>query len=170
MCLRGKPGWGENMAYVTTLVDADGGQWFNMAWKPTIDTPAWKTAITYYADILKADGPPGTSPTASTRRWRCSRRGIAACGSTPPSRPGLLYDQKQSQVADKVAFATNPTGSYAEGPELAVGRDLAIPASTKNEDAAQKFITWATSKEYVELVAKQNGWVVGTDRHTQDDL
>ena len=61
MCLRGKPGWGENMAYVTTLVDADGGQWFNDAWKPTINTPAWKTAITYYADILKADGPPGIS-------------------------------------------------------------------------------------------------------------
>ena len=32
MCLRGKPGWGENMAYVTTLVDAFGGQWFDKAW------------------------------------------------------------------------------------------------------------------------------------------
>ena len=42
MCLRGKPGWGENMAYVTSLVNAEGGQWFNMQWKPTIDTAAWQ--------------------------------------------------------------------------------------------------------------------------------
>ena len=40
MCLRGKPGWGENMAYVTSLVNAEGGQWFDMKWKPQIDTPA----------------------------------------------------------------------------------------------------------------------------------
>ena len=86
MCLRGKPGWGENMAYVTSLVNAEGGQWFDMQWKPTIDTPAWHTAISFYDDILKADGPPGATRTASTRTWRCSPAGIAACGSTPLSR------------------------------------------------------------------------------------
>ena len=34
---------------------------------------------------------------------------------------------------------------------------LAIPAGTKNADAAQKFISWATAKDYIELVAKE-GW------------
>ena len=38
MCLRGKPGWGENMAYFSTLVTAMGGQWFDMSWKPTINS------------------------------------------------------------------------------------------------------------------------------------
>src|SRR5246127_5029663 len=61
MCLRGKPGWGENMAYVTSLVNADGGQWFNMQWKPVIDSAEWHKAISYYDDILKADGPPGAT-------------------------------------------------------------------------------------------------------------
>ena len=37
--LRGKPGWGENMAFVGTLVNTFGGAWFDMDWKATIDTP-----------------------------------------------------------------------------------------------------------------------------------
>ena len=61
MCLRGKPGWGENMAYVTSLVNAEGGQWFDMKWKPALETPAWHKAISFYDDILKADGPPGAT-------------------------------------------------------------------------------------------------------------
>ena len=27
VCLRGKPGWGENMGFVSTLVNTFGGQW-----------------------------------------------------------------------------------------------------------------------------------------------
>ena len=61
MCLRGKPGWGENMAYVTSLVNAEGGQWFDMQWKPALETPAWHKAISFYDEILKADGPPGAT-------------------------------------------------------------------------------------------------------------
>src|SRR6186713_3327156 len=59
MCLRGKPGWGDNMAFLTTLVNTNGGQWFDMQWKPQIDTKPWKDAITFYVDLMKAYGPPG---------------------------------------------------------------------------------------------------------------
>jgi len=53
ICLRGKPGWGENMAYVSTLVTAMGGQWFNESWTPTIDTPAWKRAISQLGRVQR---------------------------------------------------------------------------------------------------------------------
>jgi mevalonate kinase len=59
--LRGKPGWGENMAYIGTLINTFGGTWFDEKWHPTIDSPEWKKAITFYVDLLKADGPPGAS-------------------------------------------------------------------------------------------------------------
>ena len=36
--------------------------------------------------------------------------------------------------------------------------NLAIPASSKNADAAKTFIEWATSKDYTELVAAKEGW------------
>src|ERR1700732_3192453 len=43
--LRGKPGWGENMAFLGTLINTFGGTWFDMKWTPTIDTPEWKKTI-----------------------------------------------------------------------------------------------------------------------------
>ena len=61
VCLRGKAGWGENMAYVTTMVNAFGGRWFDMNWRPQLDSPEWKEALTYYVDILNNFGPPGAS-------------------------------------------------------------------------------------------------------------
>ena len=61
MWLRGKAGWGENMAYVTTMVNAFGGRWFDMNWRPQLDSPEWKEALTYYVDILNNFGPPGAS-------------------------------------------------------------------------------------------------------------
>ena len=38
ICLRGKPGWGDNMAFITTVVNTYGGQWFDMNWQPQLDT------------------------------------------------------------------------------------------------------------------------------------
>ncbi|MGI4745345.1 MAG: ABC transporter substrate-binding protein [Janthinobacterium lividum] len=172
MCLRGKPGWGENMAYVTTLVDAEGGQWFNSAWKPTINTPAWKTAITYYADILKADGPPGVSSNGFNETLALFASGHCGMWIDSTVAAGLLYDKKQSQVSDKIGFAPIPTGSFTGGPTWLWSWNLGIPASSKQKDAARTFVTWATSKEYVALVAKENGWVAvppGTRQSTYDN-
>jgi sorbitol/mannitol transport system substrate-binding protein len=61
-------------------------------------------------------------------------------------------------VADKVAFAQAPTAATPKGANWLWAWALAIPAGTKNADAAQKFVTWATSKEYIQLVGKTNGW------------
>ena len=55
---------------------ASGGQWFDMGWKPQLDQQALADAISFYVDLLKKYGPPGSSArTASTRSWRSSQRG-----------------------------------------------------------------------------------------------
>ena len=59
ICLRGKPGWGQNLALLTTMVNTHGGQWFDMAWRPRLQTPAWRQALTLYASLLRESGPPG---------------------------------------------------------------------------------------------------------------
>src|SRR4051794_37047871 len=61
LCLRGKPGWGDNMAFLTTMANTYGGQWFDMNWKPQLDTKPWHDAITQYVDLMKKYGPPGAS-------------------------------------------------------------------------------------------------------------
>jgi len=60
-CQRGKAGWGENMAFVGTLANAFGARWFDMDWKPQLDSEEWKNAITYYVDLMTNYGPPGAS-------------------------------------------------------------------------------------------------------------
>jgi sorbitol/mannitol transport system substrate-binding protein len=172
MCLRGKPGWGENMAYVTSLVNAEGGQWFDMQWKPTIDTPAWHTAIKFYDDILKADGPPGATSNGFNENLALFASGHCGMWIDATVAGGLLYDKKQSGVADQVGFAAMPTGSFKGAPTWLWSWNLAIPTTSKQQDAARTFITWATSKEYIQLVAKQNGWVSvppGTRQSTYDN-
>ena len=38
ICVRGKPGWGENMAFITTVANSFGARWFDENWKPQLDT------------------------------------------------------------------------------------------------------------------------------------
>jgi sorbitol/mannitol transport system substrate-binding protein len=52
--LRGRPGWGENMAFLGTLVNTFGGTWFDEKWHPTIDYTEWKKAIGFYVDLMKS--------------------------------------------------------------------------------------------------------------------
>ena len=49
------------------------------------------------------------------------------------------------------------TGLASAAIGFGLGRS-AVPAGTKNADAAQKFISWATGKHYDELVASKLGW------------
>lgn len=160
MCLRGKPGWGENMAFVGPLVNTYGGRWFDESWNPTIDSPAWKEAITYYVDLLKNYGPPGAPSNGHNENRALFASGKCAMWIDATSAAGYLYNPKDSTVADKVAFAQAPIAKSPKGNHWLWSWALAVPKSTKSPDAAKKFITWATSKPYIESVAKSDGWTV----------
>lgn len=159
ICLRGKPGWGENMTVITTMVTGFGGQWFDMNWKPTLATPAWRNALTYYTSLLKQSGPPGASANGFNENLSLFATGHCAIWIDATSAAGVVFDAKQSSVADKVGFASLPTGSFKGGPTWLWSWNLAIPASSTHAEAASTFIQWATSKEYIQLVAKTDGWV-----------
>ena len=96
ICLRGKPGWGENMALCHTLVNTYGGRWFDMDWKPQIDTDPWKKAITFYVDLLKDDGPPGATSNGFNENPALFASGHCAMWIDATSAAGCVYDPKQS--------------------------------------------------------------------------
>ncbi len=48
ICLRGKAGWGENMAFLTAMANSFGARWFDEKWKPQFDQPEWKAALHFY--------------------------------------------------------------------------------------------------------------------------
>ena len=158
ICLRGKPGWGDNMAFITTLVNTYGGQWFDMSWKPQLESKPWNDAITFYVDLLKNYGPPGSSGNSFNEILSLFNAGKCGMWIDATIAASFISDPKQSKVADKVAFAQAPTKVTPKGANWLWAWALAVPAGTKKNDDAQKFIRWATSKEYIQLVAKTNGW------------
>ena len=172
ICLRGKPGWGENMAFLGTLVNTYGGRWFDMKWQPQLTSQPWETAINYYIDIMKADGPPGASANGFNENQALFSSGKCAMWIDATSAAGRVSNPKSSEVADKVGFAVAPTAVVPNGSAWAWSWALAIPTSTKKEAAAKDFVRWATSKDYVKLVGETEGWVAappGTRKSTYDN-
>ena len=98
------------------------------------------------------------APTASTRSWRCTTKASAACGSTRPSPPRSSPTRSRARWPTRWPSRRRPYAVTPKGANWLWAWALAIPAGTKNADAAQKFITWATSKDYIKLVAKEKGW------------
>jgi sorbitol/mannitol transport system substrate-binding protein len=147
ICLRGKPGWGDNMAFLSTLVNTFGGQWFDMGWKPQLESKPWKDAVNFYVDLLKNYGPPGSSSNSFNEILALTNSGKCGMWIDATIAASFVSDPKQSKVADHMAFAQAPTMATPKGANWLWAWALAIPAGSKKVDAAQKFVTWATSKD-----------------------
>ncbi|MEG3080887.1 sugar ABC transporter substrate-binding protein [Halomonas sp. 5021] len=158
ICLRGKPGWGENMAFVSTLVNTFGGRWFDEDWNPELNSDAWVEAVQFYVDLLNDYGPPGASSNGFNENLALFSRGNCGMWVDATSAAGKLYDGDESDVADSLGFAPAPIAETPKGSHWLWSWALAIPASSENQDAAREFITWATSQAYVELVGETEGW------------
>ena len=158
ICLRGKPGWGDNMAFLSTIANSFGARWFDESWKPQLDQPAWKHAVTFYVDLMTKYGPPGSSSNSFNEILALYNEGKCGMWIDATIAASFITDPKQSKVADKIAFAQAPIAVTKRGANWLWAWALAVPAGTKNAGDAQKFIEWATSKEYIELVGKTNGW------------
>ena len=160
ICLRGKAGWGENMAFVDTLVNTFGGQWFDMKWNPQLDSPAWHKAINFYVDLMHRDGPPGATGNGFNENLALFTTGHCAMWIDATVAAGMVFDKSKSQVSDKAAFAVAPTEVTPHGAGWFWSWALAVPATSKQAKAAKDFLAWATSKDYVKLVGETDGWTV----------
>lgn len=159
ICLRGLPGWGENMAFLSTLVNTYGGRWFDENWKPQLTSPEWKRAISQYVELVTKYGPPGVTSNGFTENLTLMSEGKCAMWIDATVAAGYLANPKTSKVADKIGFAKAPVAVTPRGAHWLWSWALAIPKSSKKVEAAKTFITWATSKEYIELVGNTQGWV-----------
>ena len=157
ICLRGKAGWGENMALLGTVVNSFGGRWFDEQWHPQIDTPEWHKAVNFYVDLLKHYGPPGPSDNGFNENLALFASGKCAMWVDASVGGGTVTDPKESKVVGNVGFARSPHEVTDRGSSWLWVWSLAIPDSTKQPDAARDFILWATSKPYLKMVAEKYG-------------
>lgn len=159
ICLRGKAGWGENMAFLSAMANSYGAAWFGPDWKPQFDGEEWKAVLNDYVSVMADAGPQGASSNGFNENLALFQQGKCAMWIDATVAASFVTDEKESTVADKVGYAQFPNkeGVDNHGNWL-WSWNLAIPASTDAPDAAKAFVAWATSKGYTNLVAEKEGW------------
>jgi len=152
-CLRGKPGWGDNMAFVTTVVNSFGGAWFDADGRPQLDSDEWAAAINFYVDLLGTYGPPGSEGNSFNEILALYNEG--KCGMWIDATIAASFLE-----VDGVAYAQSPNAGNPVGANWLWAWAMAVPAGSPNAEAANDFIEWATSKAYVEAVGNhpEFGW------------
>jgi sorbitol/mannitol transport system substrate-binding protein len=158
ICLRGKAGWGENMAFLSATANSFGAKWFDMDWKPQFNGEAWKNALTFYLDLMKDAGPPGASSNGFNENLALFQSGKCGMWIDATVAASFVTNPKDSSVADKVGFALAPDTGLGKRGNWLWAWSLAIPAGSQKVEAAKKFVDWATSKDYLALVAEKEGW------------
>jgi len=157
ICLRGLPGWGELFAPLTTVVNTYGGTWFEKDWTPKVNAPEFTAATQFYVDLIKKYGESGAPQAGFTECLNTFGQGKAAMWYDATSAAGTLEDPNASKVAGKVGYVYAPVNKTEYSGWLWTWA-WAMPKTTKKADAAWKFISWATSKDYENLVGQKLGW------------
>jgi sorbitol/mannitol transport system substrate-binding protein len=158
ICLRGKAGWGENMAFLTAMANSFGARLFDEKWTPQFSSPEWKKTLVTYVDLMKVAGPPGASSNGFNENLALFDSGKCAMWIDATVAASFVTNPKDSRVADRVGFALAPNTGLGKNANWLWAWSLAIPAGSKKIDAAEKFVAWATSKGYTQLVADKEGW------------
>lgn len=157
ICLRGKPGWGEVFAPLTTVVQTFGGTWYDAEWNAHVSDPEFAEGVQFYVDLVNDAGPADPVSTGYTECLNTMTQGKAAMWLDATVAAGSLEDPESSEVAGKMGYAHAPVVETEESGWL-WSWNLAVPTTTQNQEAALEFVKWATSKEYHQLVGEEFGW------------
>ena len=158
ICLRGKPGWGEILAPLDTVINTFGGRWFDDQWNAQLNSPQVKNAVNFYVDTIKKSGELGASSTGFQECANLFGQGQTAMWYDATSAVSVLEDPKTyPDLVGKIGYLPAPIVEKPNSGWLYTWA-LGIPKAAKNPDGAWKFISWMTSKDYMKLVGEKLGW------------
>jgi len=158
VCLRGKAGWGEGGAFITAMSNSFGARWFDMDWNAQFDTQPWRDTLEFFVGMMNESGPAGYATTGFNENLSLFQQGKCGMWIDATVAASFVTNPNDSTVADHVGFALAPDNGLGKRSNWLWAWALAIPAGTQQADAAKQFIEWATSKEYIDLVAANEGW------------
>jgi len=156
ICLRGQPGWGEIFAPLTTVVNTFGGTWWDKDWTAQVDAQPFEDATNFYVDLVKAHGEAGASQAGFTECLNDLEQGKVAMWYDSTAAAGSL-EGSDSPVAGKIGYVPAPVDKTKSSGWLYTWA-FSIEKAAKHATAAEKFIEWASSKKYEELVGSKIGW------------
>jgi sorbitol/mannitol transport system substrate-binding protein len=163
ICLRGKPGWGDLGAAFTTVLNTFGGTWWSAKSdgspdKAQVDQPAFKTALDFYAGLVQKAGEKDAANSSFNECLAQYQAGKVAMWYDATVAAGLL-EAKDSPVRGKNGFAFAPVDKTKASGWL-WSWALAIPKSSPDSADAWKYISWATSAQYIKAAGTKTkgGW------------
>ncbi|MDE0045766.1 MAG: extracellular solute-binding protein, partial [bacterium] len=119
---------------------------------------AWANTLNFYMAHMKSYGPPGASTNGFNENLSLFQQGKCGMWIDATVAASFVTNPNDSTVADSVGFALAPDNGLGKRGNWLWAWSLAIPAGSDATDAAKKFVAWATSKEYTQLVASKEGW------------
>ncbi|MFJ9057771.1 ABC transporter substrate-binding protein [Streptomyces sp. NPDC102409] len=156
ICLRGLPGWGELVAPLTTVVNTMGGTWFTEDWQPRLTSPEFKKATRFYVDLVREHGERGASQSGYAECLNNMTQGKTAMWYDATAGAGSL-EAAGSPVKGKIGYVPAPVEKTKSSGWLYTWA-WGIQKASKKSDDAWKFVSWASGKEYEELVGESSGW------------
>ncbi|MFC7277155.1 ABC transporter substrate-binding protein [Paractinoplanes rhizophilus] len=156
ICLRGQPGWGQVFAPLTTVVNTFGGTWFEKDWTPKVDAPEFTAATDFYVNLVRAHGENGAPQAGFTECLNNLVQGNVAMWYDATSAAGSL-EADSSPVKGKIGYVAAPVEKTKSSGWL-YAWSWSIQQASDSKDNAWKFISWASSRQYEELVGQQVGW------------
>ncbi|MBJ8338862.1 sugar ABC transporter substrate-binding protein [Antrihabitans sp. YC3-6] len=157
ICLRGKPGWGEVLAPLDTVINAFGGRWFDENWNAQLTSPEVVRAVNFYVDTVRDYGQPGAATSGFSECATQLSQGNTAMWYDSTAAVSVLEDPSSSKVVGKIGYAPAPSAAKSDNGWL-YSWSLGIPKTSERPDEAWKFVAWMTSKEYLRNVGEQLGW------------
>jgi sorbitol/mannitol transport system substrate-binding protein len=156
ICLRGQPGWGEVIAPLTTVVNTFGGTWFTKDWKAQLTSPAFVKATKFYVDLVRKHGESGAAQAGFSECLNNLTQSKTAMWYDATSAAGSL-EATGSPVKGKIGYVPAPVVDTKSSGWLYTWA-WGLQKASKNPSDAYKFISWASSKKYEELVGQKAGW------------
>jgi len=157
ICLRGLPGWGENLAPLNTVVNTFGGRWFDPQWNAELTEPPFVDAVNFYVDLVQAYGEPGAAASGFAECVTRYSQGQAAMWYDATSMVSTIESPADSKVVGKNGYAPAPVVETEESGWL-YSWSLGIPYTSEYPDEAWEFMAWMTDKDYIQLVGNELGW------------
>jgi sorbitol/mannitol transport system substrate-binding protein len=156
ICLRGQPGWGQVFAPLTTVVNTFGGTWFTEDWQAQVNGEAFREATQFYVDLVREHGENGAPQAGFTECLNNMIQGNVAMWYDATSAAGSL-EAPDSPVKGKVGYVAAPVVETDSSGWL-YAWSWGIQQASEKKDLAWQFVSWASSKEYEELVGTELGW------------
>jgi sorbitol/mannitol transport system substrate-binding protein len=157
ICLRGLPGWGENLAPMDTVVNTFGGRWFDEDWNAQLQSPEFEKATKFYVDLVRDHGISGAAAAGYGQCITAYSQGQAAMWYDATAMVSTVESPTDSKVVGKNGYAPAPV-EETDASGWLYSWSLAIPKGGGNPDDAWKFLSWVTDKDYIKLVGNELGW------------